>query len=79
MQTTLDIDLDVLNAAEELAAKSKRTAGQVISDLVRKGLKTLGQGAAAPAVMNGFEVIPAGERVITHELVQRLLEEADHS
>ena len=77
MQTTLDIDLDVLSAAEELAAKSKRTAGQVISDLVRKGLRTIGQGTSSPQVVNGFEVIPAGDRVVTHELVQHLLEDTE--
>jgi hypothetical protein len=77
MQTTLDIDLDVLSAAEALAAKSKRTAGQVISDLVRKGLRSIAQGSSQPTVINGFEVIPAGDRVVTRELVQQLLEDTE--
>lgn len=38
MRTTLDIDDDVLQAAKELAARGKSTAGRVISDLVRRGL-----------------------------------------
>ena len=38
MRTTLDIDDDVLQAAKELAQARRKTAGQVLSDLARKGL-----------------------------------------
>ncbi len=38
MRTTLDIDEDVLEAAEELAERQNKTAGQVISELVRRGV-----------------------------------------
>jgi hypothetical protein len=37
MRTTLDIDDDVLQTAKEMAAKEKRSAGAVISDLARRG------------------------------------------
>jgi len=38
MCTTLDIDEDVLEAAEELAERQDKTPGQVISELVRRGV-----------------------------------------
>jgi hypothetical protein len=38
MRTTLDLDLDVLQAAKEIAATRGVSAGQVVSDLVRKAL-----------------------------------------
>ena len=39
MRTTLDIDVDVLQAAKELAVLKKSTAGKVLSDLAKRGLK----------------------------------------
>ena len=82
MRTTLDIDDDVLSAAKELARAEKKTAGEVISDLVRKALTTPGQpsGPAGPAgttLENGWYVLPSRGGVVTSELVERLLEEAD--
>lgn len=76
LQTTLDIDTDVLTAAERLAAHSHRTAGKVISDLVRQALSASDQGTDEDFFVNGFEVMHAGGRVITVELVEQLLEEA---
>lgn len=38
MRTTLDLDLDVLQAAKEIAASRGQTTGQVVSALVRKAL-----------------------------------------
>ncbi|HLE82721.1 MAG TPA: antitoxin, partial [Thermoanaerobaculia bacterium] len=35
MRTTLDIDEDVLEAAKELAAVHRKTAGKVLSELAR--------------------------------------------
>ena len=78
MRTTLDIDPDILEAAKEISARTRRTAGQVLSDLARSALST----ATPPQshhleTRNGFEVIPAGNRVITSELVERLAEESE--
>ena len=54
MRTTLDIADDVLQAARELAASRKSTAGQVLSDLARQALEP-----ARPAkVRNGVPVLP---------------------
>jgi len=75
----LDLDQDVLLAAKEIAARSKRTAGAVISEIFRRGLH-----AAQPTgpstgknVAAGFEVLPANGRVVTDELVRRLREETE--
>jgi hypothetical protein len=38
MRTTLDIDDDVLQAAKEIAAIRRTTAGKILSDLARKAL-----------------------------------------
>ena len=39
MRTTLDIDDDVLQAAKEIAGEPRLTAGQVLSELARKGAR----------------------------------------
>ena len=38
MRTTLDIENDILFAAKDLAKREKKTIGQMISDLARRGL-----------------------------------------
>lgn len=85
MRTTLDIDDDILQAAKELARAEKKTAGQVLSELARKGLT---QGSTPPglaeetgppfAMEGGWYQLPNREGlVVTKELVDRLIEEAD--
>jgi hypothetical protein len=58
MRTTLDIDEDVLQAVKELAASRRATAGQVLSDLVRKALEP----ARAPRTRNGVPLLPRRPR-----------------
>jgi hypothetical protein len=83
MRTTLDLDPDVLMAAKELAARSRRTAGQVISEIFRRGLQQPSpeKESLLPAsrrrIAAGFEVIPANGRVVSAELVRRLREESE--
>jgi hypothetical protein len=85
MRTTLDIDDDILQAAKELAQAEKKTAGQVLSELARKALTQatrpvgLAEEAAPPFVMkDGWYVFTNREGVVvTKELVDRLIEEAD--
>jgi len=85
MRTTLDIDDDILQAAKELARAEKKTTGQVLSELARAGLTRpaissgLAEEIAPPFVMeNGWYQLPNREGVVvTKELVDRLLEEAD--
>ena len=54
MRTTLAIDDDVLQAAKELAAGRGLTAGQMLSELARKGLEP----ARGTRVRNGVPVLP---------------------
>ncbi len=78
MRTTLDIDLDVLQAAKEMGSRTKRSAGQILSELARQALVSSGPGQiAAPTVVNNFEIIPAAERIVTPELVQKLMEQSE--
>jgi len=78
MRTTLDIDLDVLQAAKEMASRTKRSAGKILSELARKALVSSRPGhSSAPTVVNGFEIIPAAQRIVTPELIQELMEESE--
>lgn len=72
MRTTLDIDDDVLQAAKELASAHGKTAGQVVSELVRKGLQAA--PARRRAVRNGVPLVrrSAGAPVMTMALVNEL-------
>jgi len=79
MRTTLDIDQDVLLAAKEIAGRSERTAGAVISEMFRRGLHAAPPAGPSPGrnVAAGFEVLPANGRVVTDELVRRLRDETE--
>ena len=71
MRTTLDIDDDVLQAAKELADVYRITAGQMLSQLVRKGLERPDRGP----VRNGVPLLPRrppGSRIPTMKLVNEL-------
>lgn len=77
MRTTLDIDDEVLRAAKDIARRTRRTAGQVLSELARQALT----GALAPTsavaesgAFYGFRPLPAGDRVISEETVEGLRE-----
>lgn len=76
MRTTLDIDDDILQAAKELARAEKKTAGQVLSELARKGL-TRRSRPGEVRIVDGIPVIPARCAVVTKELVDRLIEDED--
>ena len=54
MRTTLDLDDDILQAAKELARARGLTAGQVVSDLVRRALGS----QRAARVRNGIPILP---------------------
>jgi len=77
MRTTLDIDEDVLQAAKELAAREQKTAGKLISEWARRGLRSPTGSSAESVVVNGFELLPAQGRLVNNELVRQLLEESD--
>ncbi len=75
MRTTLEIDDDVLAAAKELAARQNTTAGKMISEMARRGIQSR-HGKGSSKHRNGFEILPADKRVVTPDLVQKLLEES---
>ncbi len=55
MRTTLDIDDDVLEAAKEIASARRLTAGQVLSELARRGLEP---ARVESRVRNGVPLLP---------------------
>jgi len=71
MRTTLDIDQDVLQIAKEMAALRKTTAGKVLSDLARQGLRP---PDVTPSTRNGVPLLPPrpDERPVSMELVNKL-------
>lgn len=86
MRTTLDIEDDLLAAAKELARRERKSTGQVISELARKGLTGAGAYSPAPgknkrsaiaekAAAYGLHPFPAGDVIATNDEVNRLREE----
>lgn len=75
MRTTLDIDDDILQAAKEIAANRRTTAGKVLSQLARKALEP----GKRQKVRNGVPLLPRRPRGApkpTMEVVNRLRDEA---
>ena len=74
MRTTLTIEDDVLAAARGLAARQRKTLGEVISALSRQALQPV---APRPLVRNGLPLLPvsAGTAPVTAELVNQLHDE----
>ena len=79
VRTTLDIEDDVLFAAKDLARRQKKTTGQVISDLARKGLAGAdGLTAHAPIAIYGFRPFPKEGRIVSNELINKLREDGEY-
>lgn len=81
MRTTLDIDPEILQAAKELARRDGRTAGEVLSELARSGLRAAmaapsSPGPAKPASFFGFRPIEQSGTPITNDLVNKLRDES---
>lgn len=78
MRTTLDIDEDVLNAAKALARQQNKSAGQVVSRLLRDALTgqtiRLGEGGKAASVA-GFRPFASGGNIVTNDQVNALREQ----
>ena len=75
MRTTLDLADDVLLAAKELAKRQKRTAGEVISELARIGLRGPANTLAEPASFYGFVPIASNGKIVTNEYINQLRDE----
>jgi hypothetical protein len=77
MRTTLDIDDDVLLAAKELARRQHCTAGEVVSELVRQGLRAPASSSARnPASFFGFRPFSSRGTTVSDETIDRLRDEA---
>lgn len=74
MRTTLDIADDVLGAAKERARREGRTAGEVISELARRGLNVPAgpPGVREPEAVYGLRPLPRRGGLVTNELVDTL-------
>jgi len=77
VRTTLDIADDVLSAAKERARREGRTAGEVLSDLARRGLNVPDRplGVGEPKGVYGLRPLPARGGLVTNELIDRLRDE----
>ena len=73
MRTTLDIADDVLPAAKERARREQKTAGQVVSELLRQAL-TAPQPSAVrePKAVYGFKPFARRGGIVTNELIDQL-------
>jgi hypothetical protein len=76
MRTTLDLDVDILQAAKELASARGQTLGKVVSDLARKALES----PRAARLRNGVPLLPrrpSGAPKPTMKLVNALRDGRD--
>ena len=79
MRTTIDIADDVLLAVKERARQSRRSAGDVISDLARQALQARSPAdeIAEGGSFYGFRPLPRRGGTISNELIDRLRDEED--
>jgi hypothetical protein len=77
VRTTLDIDDDVLHAAKDLARRERKTAGEVISELARRGLTNPlpARTTKEPRAVYGFRPFPSRGGLVTNDLIDRLRED----
>lgn len=75
MRTTLDIDADILQAAKEIAAREKGTAGAVISRLARQALNPETSAGQQTRIRNGIPMFPKRGETVTLDHVRRIMDE----
>jgi hypothetical protein len=77
VRTTLNIDDDVLHAVRERARRQRRSAGEVLSELARRGLleRPVAGSVREPESFYGFEPVPSRGHAISNELIDRLRED----
>ena len=75
MLTTLDIVKDVLQAVKELASYERTTAGRVISDLAKRGLKQPTKPGVREKVRNGIRMLPNRDEIITNAHIDKIRNE----
>jgi hypothetical protein len=77
MRTTLDIADDVLQAAKERAQREHKTAGEVVSELLRFALTApqLPGSVREPKAIHGFKPFPRRGGIVSNDLINRLRED----
>lgn len=78
MRTTLTVDDDVLFAARERARRERRSVGDVISELARRGLvgEAAGRGLGSTTEeRHGFAPLPPRGQAVSNDLIDRLLDD----
>ncbi len=79
MRTTLNIDTELLVAAKQLAERENKTAGQIISELLRQALNARAGDVQTTEVLDrklsGFQPVPSRGGVVTNEHINTLREE----
>ena len=78
MRITLNIDEDLLNAVKEVAARESKSAGAVVSGLLRQSLahRAPAASAAETEAEFGFRPFPKRAGIVTNESIDRLREES---
>ena len=76
METTIDLDDELLRTAQALSEARGQSLSSVISELAWRGLE---RSPAAATTRNGFPVlaVPAGARPVTPEHISQLLDQSD--
>jgi len=72
MRTTLEIDDDLMVAAKELARLQRRSAGQVVSDLVRQALSSSSAVASASPAVAGFRPFASRGSPVSNAVIDQL-------
>ena len=78
MRTTLNIDADLLIAVKEMATRESKSAGAVVSGLLRQSLAHRAPDASEVETEAefGFRPFPKRGGIVTNELIDRLREES---
>ena len=77
MRTTIDIDLDILLAVKERARIERKSAGRVVSNILRNSLNgTSNESDEKYVYKNGIRILAHREgEVVTMEHIQRIMDE----
>jgi hypothetical protein len=77
MRTTLDIDDDVLQGARGLAKRERKTIGELLSELARRGLAAAPQKSVVnePRALYELRPFPSRGGILTNEMIDRIRED----
>jgi hypothetical protein len=64
MRTTLDVDADILRAAKVLADAERKSLGEMLSELVRKGLAEAATASGLAGEDDSCRGMQAGEAAV---------------